>query len=240
VRPTTVYDRDVRLYYFTSLKTAAEHILPKRQMKLSQFGKVNDPFELLCADEGDKRVRHILKVLREHWRERLGFISMSSTWRNPVMWAHYSDSHYGVCLGFDVPDIREPIPMQYDPDRLKLLLDPTKRLGGFDESLIKKILTTKFKDWEYEHEWRVFGNLDERDSESGLYLVDFGPELVLREVIVGINCKTTVGQFAKLVRDGGPVPKSVTVFKTRAGFQHFEVVRQKQVTPIVIHPIRQA
>ena len=57
----------MRLYYMTGLETAEKHILPEWRMKLSTFDKVNDPFELLCADQGDKLQKHILKVLLGHW-----------------------------------------------------------------------------------------------------------------------------------------------------------------------------
>jgi hypothetical protein len=59
----------------SKLETAEKHILPEWRMKLATFDRVNDPFELLCADQGDKAQKHILKVLREHWTKRLGFNS---------------------------------------------------------------------------------------------------------------------------------------------------------------------
>jgi hypothetical protein len=68
--------------------------------------------------------------------------------------------------------------------------------------------------------------------------VDFGADLELREIIVGINCPKQVGHFAKLVRDSGSVRKSVTIFKARAAFKKFEVVRQRQVNPLVVQPPR--
>ncbi len=229
------YDARMRLYHFTKLETAEKYILRERRLKLSQFGKVNDPFELLCTDMGDKVTRHVLKKLRDHWHKRLGFISMSATSRSPVMWAHYSESHTGICLGFDIADDK-PEQMIYEPRRLQVLLDPSKPTGGADAKLIKQILLTKYEDWNYEREWRVFSNLDKHDPETRLYYVDFGPQIELREVIVGINCPGTVGHLAKLIRDVGPVRKSVTVSKARAAFQTFEVVQQKLVNPIVIRP----
>jgi len=202
---------------------------------LSQFGSVNDPFELLCNDMGDPETRRQLKSLHSHWQERLGFISMSATSSSPVMWAHYSESHTGICLGFDVADDM-PAEMIYEPKRLQVLLDPTRPAGGADERLIKQILLTKYEDWKYEREWRVFAHLNEKDPMTGFYFVDFGQQIELREIIVGIRCSRSVDQIADLVRNTGPVNKPVTVTKARAAFKTFEVVQQKSVTPIVIQP----
>jgi hypothetical protein len=59
-----------------------------------------------------------------------------------------------------------------------------------------------------------------------------------REVYVGINCERTVGQLAKIIRDNGPVRQKVTLHKTRASFRNFEVVKQKLVTPLIVHPAK--
>ena len=136
---------------------------------------------------------------------------MSSTWQNPVMWAHYGHSHKGVCLGSTWPTTANRR-RWYDPARLKFIIDPSKPYGGFNEGTIRAILSTKFKEWEYEREWRLFAGLKERDAATGLYFVDFGPDLELGEIIVGINCPKQAGHFAKLVRDSASVRKSVTIF----------------------------
>jgi hypothetical protein len=228
----------MRLYYMTNLETAEKHILPEWRMKLSTFDKVNDPFELLCADQGDQTQKHILKILREHWTRRLGFICFSANWESPLMWAHYAESHKGVCLGFDILEEEKIQKMVYEPDRLKGLFDVAKPNAGANEETLLKVLTTKFKQWEYENEWRVFANLDDRDAKTGLYYVDFGPNVVLREIIVGARCSKPVGDFAKLVKASGKVIKPVTVIKARPAFQTFTMTPQKGVKALTVKPSR--
>lgn len=154
------------------------------------------------------------------------------------MWAHYAESHKGVCLGFDILEEDKIRKIVYEPDRLKDLFDVTKPNAGADKETLLKILTTKFKQWEYENEWRVFANLDDYDTKTGLYYVDFGPTVVLREIIVGARCSKPVGDFAKLVKASGKVIKPVTVIKARPDFQTFTITPQKSVKALSVKPSR--
>jgi hypothetical protein len=74
--------------------------------------------------------------------------------------------------------------------------------------------------------------LEEPDLNGSFY-VDFDTSLTLREIIVGSDCKKSVGSFAKLIT---PVNADVTVIKVRSAFESFTMVRQKRVSPIVVHP----
>lgn len=228
----------MRLYYMTNLETAQKYILPEWRMKLSTFDKVNDPFELLCADQSENFQRSVLKTLREHWIRRVGFICFSSNWESPLMWAHYADSHKGVCLGFDLLDEEKLQKMIYEPDRLKGLFDKTMPDSNVNEYTLMKVLTTKYKQWEYENEWRVFANLEDCDAKTGFYYVDLGPNFLLREVIVGANCAAPVHHLAKLVKESGKVLEPVTVIKARPAFQTFTMTVQKKVKTLVVKPAR--
>jgi hypothetical protein len=148
------------------------------------------------------------------------------------MWAHYAEKHYGICLGFDVAsDVDDPVVRQveYNPERVKFMLDREKEIFGIDQHFIHTMLYTKAHEWAYEKEWRVIANLEERDEANGFYYVDFGPQLVLREVILGCRNPTPVGRIAKLVRKNGA---SVKIWKVRPGFQEFEMVENKSIKPI--------
>jgi Protein of unknown function (DUF2971) len=219
----------MRLYYLTKLDTA-KLILKERRMKLSLFGELNDPFELLGASIGDKLARRVFKViLSGHWSQTLGLICFSDTWQSPVMWAHYGDKHHGVCLGFDVrDDLAQEV--QYKPDRLKNMLEPTKPLLGLDDKKLKAVLLTKYQDWAYEHEWRVFAPLKERDK-NGKFYVDFGPHMMLGTVILGARCIASIPDMVKLL---GKVEQPVKFWKARPGFREFEIVRQQRVPKVTV------
>lgn len=74
---------------------------------------------------------------------------------NLLMWAHYGDSHKGVCIGFDVGSdfFQSAFCVEYQDDY------PLIKFGYADsDDILKKSILTKGKCWEYEHEWRVIKN----------------------------------------------------------------------------------
>lgn len=95
---------------------------------------------------------------------------------------------------------------------------------------------TKSREWAYEQEYRTVADLKVRDPVSGHFYVDFGPELQLREVILGARNQSPVGQLAKLFRQ----PEyPVSVFKARAAFQEFAMVPNRRISPIKVRARRQ-
>lgn len=222
----------MRLYYLTAQEWA-EKILREQQFKLSTFHESNDPFELQAASIKNRRARRIYRdTIYEHWSKNLAMLCASTEWHSPVMWAHYGDKHRGVCIGFDTTDAVEVSKVTYEPDRLDGLLDPIGLGQLLTKEQVMAVLTTKFKDWEYEREWRIFAGGRERDADGKSYIA-FQPNLILREVILGVRCEASVRDFAALVNN--PI-QPVEVFKARAAFDSFRIVRQKQVKPIIVKP----
>ena len=87
---------------------------------------------------------------------------------------------------------------------------------------MKHLLFTKFLYWQHEQEYRVFVNLEE--EIDGSYFVNFSATVRLRAVIVGAQSTVTRANVAGTLDD---VEAKVDVFKARAGFRSFEVVRNK-------------
>ncbi|MGY2488217.1 DUF2971 domain-containing protein [Cupriavidus sp. CP313] len=219
----------MRLYYLTA-QIWAEKILRERRLKLSTIDELNDPFELQGVAIGERQLRRIYRLLHEHWTKNIGMICTSTSWQSPVMWAHYGDKHRGVCLGFDVEDA-EVHQVRYEPHRLVGLLDDLVERQAMTQEQLTTILTTKFKDWRYEQEWRIFASLADRKPSDGRYFLSFAPHLKLREVIVGARCDASIEAIAALV------PRSthaVEVFKARPAFDSFRIVRQQRVAPIIV------
>jgi hypothetical protein len=225
----------MRLYYMTSHEIATKHVLSERRMKLSRFHELNDPFEMKPHSLADKEMRRITEILEKKYFQHTGILCFSDNWRSPVMWAHYADKHRGVCLGFDVakdePDVVRQV--EYNPERVKVLLDSQKELYGLDQNFIQTIIYTKAHEWAYEREWRVIGKLEHQDPATGYYFVDFGPKLILREVILGCRNDTPVGDIAKLARNNDA---SVRVCRARPAFQEFAMVENKRIKAINVHP----
>lgn len=222
----------MRLYYLTG-RNWAEKILREQRFKLSTIEELNDPFELLGAAVGEPKARRAYQMLHRHWTKTIGMLCASRSWESPVMWAHYGDKHRGVCLGFDVVDA-EASQVSYRAERLSGLLEHIGRGEHLVEQQMRAILTTKFKDWEYEREWRMFAQLDQREAQDGKYYLNFQPHITLREVILGARCDADVRSIAETVT---PSKARVEVFKARPAFNRFRIVRQQQEPSMFVAPI---
>src|SRR5581483_5583791 len=170
----------MRVYYMTSAKWG-EVILKERRLKLARFGELNDPFELSLIDSRPRETRGSVKLITDHFHRTIGVICFGASWTSPVMWAHYGDRHFGVGLGFDVPDDLLT-KVQYTDRKINVPFGAHLPMHGLSEQLLNKIRMTKATDWSYEREYRVESELQIKDSVTGLYYVDFGPQLTLREV----------------------------------------------------------
>jgi len=225
----------MRLYYMTSLETLEQYILPELRVRLSTFDKVNDPFELLGTSQSSRADRRHFASLYNNWVKTLGFVSFSDNWKSPLMWGHYARNHTGVCLGVEVPDDRV-VRMNYEPDRLEFLLEMSPLDAVVDQDAIKKVVTTKFKEWEYEREWRYLASLENKDEDTGLYYVYFSPHFELREIIVGARCERSLEDIRKQVFGN---TATITMIKARAAFGTFSIVRQKMQNLLTVSPLHQ-
>jgi hypothetical protein len=93
----------MRVYNFVGALHGINN-LALRRLKVSRFSKLNDPFELLAADLFDHRDESALEKMKAQLDKTSAIICFSENWQNPLMWAHYADSHRGIALGFDIKD----------------------------------------------------------------------------------------------------------------------------------------
>ena len=78
-------------------------------------------------------------------------VSFSASRTNPLLWAHYADSHRGICIGFStasIPEFAEAVSVQYSTS--------TPIWRGDEQDLTASVFSTKSLDWAYEEEWRIF------------------------------------------------------------------------------------
>lgn len=110
-----------KIFHYTKLATAIEHILPKMQLRTSSLHRMNDPKENQPWSFGGRNIdyggsypetySHDTHIDHQY---KLGNDIKSSCqiicfvkdepemgFLNEIMWAHYSDNHQGVCLEFD-------------------------------------------------------------------------------------------------------------------------------------------
>jgi Protein of unknown function (DUF2971) len=221
----------MRVYYMTSVKWA-EVILREKRLKLARFGELNDPFELSLIDNRPEDACKMARLITEHFHRRIGVICFGASWVSPVMWAHYADKHFGVALGFEVPD-ELLTKIHYSDKKIRVSFGPHLPRHGLSEDLLNRIRMTKATDWSYEREYRVEAELKERDPVTEVYYVDFGSQLSLREIIIGYRCRWTAATLRPMLAD---VADSVRTCKARPAFGRFEMVERKQVRAVTVKP----
>jgi hypothetical protein len=212
----------------------AQVILQERRLKLSRFSEANDPFELNLIDSRDRDVRKYADFIYDYFEANIGFICFGASWESPVMWAHYAEKHTGVALGFDLPD-ELPVRINYTDSKIQVPFGPHLPKHGLSEQLLTQVRTTKATDWTYEREYRVESKLTRKDAKTGLFYVEFGPQLRLCEVVIGHRCPWTVGVVRSLI---GEVDHPVRVCKARPAFGRFAMVYQQLVKPITVRPFK--
>jgi hypothetical protein len=105
---------------------------------------------------------------------------------NPLMWAHYTDNHFGVCIKFD---------LQKD-DNLRNALKSVKYLKTLprirNEVDFQKRLLIKETSWQTEKEWRIV-------SDKSKF--SFKPEAI-KEIIFGLNSPANILSWFSYFMEG--------------------------------------
>lgn len=219
----------MKLYYLTTENHAISNI-EKRRLKISRFSTLNDPFELMPVNLADPKHRTPIRNFKQQIDADKGLVCFSKCCENPVLWGHYGDKHKGIALGFEIQkDLVNSV--IYSNDLINIPVDPVTNEARPDSKLVNNILRTKFKDWKYENEYRVFFELKDEASEDGLFFTNFSEQIKLCEVILGPNCSTNFSQIQSSLTG---YKSEVKISKSRIAFKSFRVVRDLSID-IVTH-----
>lgn len=125
------------LYHYTKLDTALEHILARRELRLSPFTRTNDPREakawhisMVGAPGKMELYKKLIAEVDEMLKDTCKVLCLSmddpdSAARVPIsrrgyahsrMWAQYADRHRGVCLVFQREPMCEEVIAQLDAE----------------------------------------------------------------------------------------------------------------------------
>jgi hypothetical protein len=209
--------KPVHVYKFLDSQFGLKSLY-ERRLKIARVEELNDPFELTPYNLKDPVDRVAFQRTRRRLGERFGMVCFSATCTDPVLWAHYSDKHRGICLGFEIAGNhwRE---VEYVRDRLPFpddffKLNAVARLG-----VATDMIFTKYENWNYESEIRTWAPLDH--EEDGLFFCDFDENLKLTQVLVGARCTLPKAAIARAL---GRFANGIELTKVRAAFQTFQIV----------------
>jgi len=127
------------------------------------------------------------------------------------MWSHYADGHKGICLEFD-SEKDTKLQNIFDVNYCESF--PSITIRNTKEEIMKKLVTSKAKAWNYESECRIFAR-----GEKGLTKVD---RRSMTGVIFGCSCplqdkEKVINELRAYV----PVPK---LYKANTKIDKYEVV----------------
>ena len=114
----------------------------------------------------------------------LGIYSMSKTWRSELLWAHYSNSHKGFCIEYELEDMiltesktiifPKIIEIEYSKNPPIYSLDIMDKITEVEFLIM--LIGTKSMSWKYEKEVRlIFNNNGEQEiNNKAIQSIIFG------------------------------------------------------------------
>ena len=178
------------LYKFRSLSGESfkftQDIFLRNRVFLSPVAKLNDPCEAKfnyvtpqsTSPNPYKGWAQELDRSELFGAARVFCVTESPT--NALMWAHYADSHRGICIGF-----RSSSPALLACAK-KVAYSSTVPSVDFDQNRQRakeSVALTKSRDWAYEHEWRILST-DSTAHSNGFMPIDKDD---ISEVIFGAH-----------------------------------------------------
>lgn len=238
--------RTFRLYYYTKAEHL-EYILRTGNLKVTQLGHSNDPFEYRPSfNDAEEEIKWNL------WMPTMApcTVCLSARMSSPVMWGHYADQGKGVCLVFDIPlrSIKVNRKQQLiTDDNYKVYRCQSREDKSFclhevvytDERLMLnkvrdylqsktqrinnffKFFATKSTDWSYEKEFRVQVHENDLHAEKGFLFTNILKEY-LTGIILGHQCTYSYTYVKTLLKETNN--EAICVSKAKLSPTHYKIV----------------
>lgn len=125
-------------------------------------------------------------------RQKMGICSLCEDADNEYMWANYAGKNSGYCVEYDFSDFKTPnilFPVIYQDEReTNIVMSIVANFIGQmifgmsshqikpDTSQYLRLFITKYKQWEYQNEWRILGDANTRT-----------PAPKIKRIILGVD-----------------------------------------------------
>lgn len=205
----------MRLYHFLNQKYGMQALITRR-LKVARLRDLNDPFDYYHLDMDNTATRDIIRGRRKRANWENGLLCFSENFSNPVQWAHYGESHKGLCIGFDIPE-ELLIKIEYIESRGSVG-DYQNALDLDKEQFIRYMLSRKYLHWSYEQEHRKLIRFPERRTDYDLIFEPFSDEMVIKEVLIGCRCYVTKKEIRKVLGKSSDIAIH-KVFPSHARYQ---------------------
>lgn len=163
---------------------------------------MNDPYEFyfnfedLDDDDNEEKTKNI----KDRYNQIIGFLCFTENMNNPVQWAHYADSHKGLCLEFEIPS-NLLVKIDYRKEPLSICSKDLYLLKKEEEEKFTTVTRSKYDHWKYEQERRMVIKIESAKEiirENGLLFWPLSDELSLKTVYSGLRCRLCEDQKALL------------------------------------------
>lgn len=193
----------VTLYSFRRINDYSMSDLINNEITMCNASEMNDPFDSLANIVSTPELLSLNCDRKEHIRaqseafkyfrirsfvaNRMTYQADDSILSNMLMWSHYTDSHKGFCIVYELSrdfcekrdgkkDFRHLIPIEYIDDAISIK-KPINTNNAFSQ---------KAKCWEYEDEVRLLSYSDSCNSPFLSIPLDDGCRI--KEIVFGIKC----------------------------------------------------
>jgi len=126
------------------------------------FEKQSGCLGLFINKNSKKSLKNVDTVLEDtiSFREKLGIYSLSQTFSDEVLWAHYGNSHKGFCIEFDLDILLEDYEHSFSVTYSEKPADIGIPDVANNSQIFEKIVGHKSSRWKHEQEIRILTNSD--------------------------------------------------------------------------------
>jgi Protein of unknown function (DUF2971) len=154
----------------------------------------------------------VFRTVSKKW----GILCFSQTWKEQLLWAHYADKHKGIALGFEIQE-GELLKVTYVSSEIRTKIELTDDNNDNERKLLD-LAKIKFREWEYEKEFRLLIPLKDCQQEKGIHFTSFGDNLEIRKMVLGCRFKhkeqgRKISELAKKL--------GLDIIATRPGWENY-------------------